>query len=93
MWVTASHYRATSIIKKIRMSSKRRRVNFRFNVVNKKRVMSSKSLISSMISDRSRNPEILNNLLQQSSVALGNQALSLIKRFDQIVKIINLWID
>ena len=90
MWVTVSHYRATIIIKKIKMSSKRRLGNFRFNVVNKKRAMSSKSLISLMIRDRSRSPEILNNLLQQSSVALGNQALSLIKRFDQIVKIINL---
>ena len=69
------------------MSSKRRRGNFRFNAVNKKRVMSSKSLISSMISDRSRSQEIQNNLLLQSSIALTNQVSSLIKRFDQIVKI------
>ena len=55
--------------------------------------MSSKSLISLMISDRSRSREILNNLLLQSSVALGNQVLSLIKRFDLIVKIIKLWLD
>lgn len=72
------------------MSSKRRRGSFRFNVANKKRAMSSKSLISLMISDRSRSREILNNLLLQNNVALANQASSLIKRFDQIVKIINL---
>ena len=72
------------------MSSKKKRGSFRFNVVNKKRAMSSKSLISLMISGRNRSQEILNNLLLQSIIALGNQRSSLVKRLDLIVKIINL---